>query len=148
VTGRQPFKGRNRIEILNAVINDEPGPVAEEISGAPPRLQIVLDRAIAKKPRERFGTMAEMRDELKVLLRQLLQEKGVEIEGIGAILFAPRSARSSWRLSGTLGRVFNKIRNSHAPGAATGQSHGQSDSSRPTSSRPPNWGSEDKQVIA
>ena len=24
VTGRQPFKGRNRIEILSAVINDEP----------------------------------------------------------------------------------------------------------------------------
>jgi serine/threonine protein kinase/tetratricopeptide (TPR) repeat protein len=148
ITGRQPFKGRNRIEILNSVINDEPEPVAEEIPGAPPRLQITLDRALAKKPRERFGTMAEMRDELKALLRQLLQDSGVELAGIGAILFAPRSARSSWRLSGTLGRVFNKIRNSHAPSAAPSQSSSQSDSLRPSSSRPPTWGSEDKQVIA
>jgi serine/threonine-protein kinase len=148
VTGRQPFKGRNRIEILNAVINDEPEPVAGEIPGAPPRLQNVLDRALAKKPRERFGTMGEMRDELKGLLRQLLQDTGVELAGIGAILLAPRSARSSWRLSGTLGKVFNKIRNSHAPSGAPGQSPSQSDSSRPTSSKPPTWGSEDKQVIA
>jgi eukaryotic-like serine/threonine-protein kinase len=148
VTGHQPFKGRNRIEILNSVINDEPEPVAEEIPGVPPRLQIILDRALAKKPRERFGTMAEMRDELKALLRQLLQDSGVELAGIGAILLAPRSARSSWRLSGTLGRVFNKIRNSHAPSAAPSQSSSQSDSVRPSSSRPPNWGSEDKQVIA
>ena len=148
VTGHQPFKGRNRIEILNSVINDEPEPVAEEIPGAPPRLQSILDRALAKKPRERFGTMAELRDELKALLRQLLQDSGVELAGIGAILLAPRSARSSWRLSGTLGRVFNKIRNSHAPSAAPSQSSSQSDSSRPSSSRPPNWGSEDKQVIA
>jgi serine/threonine protein kinase/tetratricopeptide (TPR) repeat protein len=148
VTGHQPFKGRNRIEILNSVINDEAEPVAEEISGAPPRLQSILDRALAKKPRERFGTMAEMRDELKALLRQLLQDSGVELAGIGAILLAPRSARSSWRLSGTLGRVFNKIRNSHAPSAAPSQSSSQSDSVRPSSSRPPNWGSEDKQVIA
>lgn len=148
VTGHQPFKGRNRIEILNSVINDEPEPVAEEIPGAPPRLQSILDRALAKKPRERFGTMAELRDELKALLRQLLQDSGVELAGIGAILLAPRSARSSWRLSGTLGRVFNKIRNSHAPSAAPSQSSSQSDSVRPSSSRPPNWGSEDKQVIA
>jgi serine/threonine-protein kinase len=148
VTGHQPFKGRNRIEILNSVINDEPEPVAEEIPGVPPRLQIILDRALAKKPRERFGTMAEMRDELKALLRQLLQDSGVELAGIGAILLAPRSARSSWRLSGTLGRVFNKIRNSHAPSAAPSQSSSQSDSLRPSSSRPPSWGSEDKQVIA
>lgn len=148
VTGRQPFKGRNRIEILNSVINDEPEPVAEEIPSAPPRLQSIFDRALAKKPRERFGTMAEMRDELKALLRQLLQDTGVELAGIGAILLTPRSARSSWRLSGTLGRVFNKIRNSHAPSAAPSQSSSQSDSLRPSSSRPPSWGSEDKQVIA
>src|SRR5690606_16656143 len=117
----QPFRGRNRIEILNAVINDEPDPVTEEIPGAPPRLQVILDHALAKKPRERFGTMSEVRDELRSLMRDILQDTGVEPPGIGPIQLAPRSARSSWRLSGTLGRVFgsrvfNKLRNSQAPG--------------------------------
>jgi len=169
VTGRQPFKGRNRIEILNAVINDEPDPVNDENPTAPPWLQIILSRALAKKPRERFGTMAEMRDELKGLMRRLSQDMGIEPVGGGVILVAPRSARNSWRLSGTLGRVFgsrvfNKLRNSHAPvrspsgeaRSTPSQSSGQSDSqsgrsggsSRSTSSRPLSWGSEDKQAIA
>jgi serine/threonine protein kinase/Flp pilus assembly protein TadD len=161
VTGRQPFGGRNRIEILNAVINDEPEPVTEENPGAPLRLQIIIDRALAKKPRERFGTMAELRDELMSLMRDLLQDMGVELVGAGAILTPPRSARSSWRLSGTLGRVFgsrvfNKLRASHSHGSApaqregggAGSTHSQSNSSRTASSRPPNWGSENKQAIA
>src|SRR5215470_17027207 len=159
-TGRQPFKGRNRIEILHAVINDEPEPVTEENPAAPPRLQVILDRALAKKSRDRFGTMAEMRDELRGLMRQLLQDAGLELAGVGAVSLAPRSARSSWRLSGTLGRVFgsrvfNKIRNSqspsrasHSPGGGANSTPSQSDSSRPASSRPPSWGSEDKQAIA
>ena len=160
ITGRQPFGGRNRIEILHAVINDEPEPVAEENPGAPPRLQVILDRALAKRPRDRFGTMAEMRDELRGLMRQLLQDAGLELAGVGAISLAPKSARSSWRLSGTLGRVFgsrvfNKIRNSqspgrtsHSPGGGANPTPSQSDSSRPASSRPPSWGGEDKQAIA
>lgn len=167
VTGRQPFGGRNRIEILNAVINDEPEPVTEENPGAPPHLQTILDRALAKKPRERFGTMAELRDELKSLMRGLLQDMGVETQNFaflssaGAIPLARRSARSSWRLSGTLGRVFgsrvfNKLRNSQSPSGAPVQREGggasstpsQSDSSRSASSRPPSWGSEDRQAIA
>jgi eukaryotic-like serine/threonine-protein kinase len=158
VTGRQPFKGRNRIEILNAVINDEPDPINDENPNAPPRLQAILDRALAKKPRERFGTMADFRDELKSLMRQLAQDLGIEPIGGGLILIAPRRARSSWRLSGALGRVFgsrvfNKLRNSHSPGpggarSTPNQSGRSDDSSRPSSSRPLSWGSEDKQAIA
>jgi eukaryotic-like serine/threonine-protein kinase len=164
-TGRQPFRGRNRIEILNAVINDDPEPVTEENPAAPPRLQRILDRALAKKPRERFGTMAEMRDELRGLMREILQDMGVEDMGVGAIPLAPQSARNSWRLSGTLGRVFgsrvfNKRRNSQAPSASpkslgmrtgggtgwgagrevvatSGSKSGQSDSSHTASSNQP-----------
>jgi serine/threonine-protein kinase len=167
VTGGQPFRGRNRIEILNAVINNEPEPVTEEIPGAPPRLQSILDRALAKKPRDRFGTMAEMRDELRGLMREILQDTGVESiipGGVGPIQIAPRSARSSWRLSGTLGRVFgsrvfNKLRNSQAPGKDSGttsnSASSRSDSSRHAASSQPgqsgmprSWGGENKQAIA
>ena len=155
VTGRQPFRGRNRIEILNAVINDEPEPITEDNPGAPPRLQAILDRALAKKPRGRFGTMCDMRDELRGLMREILQETGVDIAGVGAILTAPRSARSSWRLSGTLGRVFgsrvfNKLRNSQSPGGAQHSPGGEASStpSQSASSRPPTWGGENKQAIA
>jgi serine/threonine-protein kinase len=157
VTGRQPFKGRNRIEILHAVINDEPDPINDYSPNAPPSLQKILDRALAKKPRDRFGTMAEMRDELKNLMNGLLQESGVA-PGAAAILVAPQRARSSWRLSGTLGRVFgarvfNRFRQSQPPNRSqppdpeprsTPSQSGRSGGS----SRPPTWGSENKQTIA
>ncbi len=156
-TGRQPFKGRNRIEILHAVINDEPDPINDHSPNAPPQLQKILDRALAKKPRERFGTMAEMRDGLKSLMNGLLQESG-GAPGAGAILVAPQRARSSWRLSGTLGRVFgarvfNRFRQNQSPNRSqppdpeprsTPSQSGRSGGS----SRPPTWGSENKQTIA
>ncbi|MBO0859925.1 MAG: protein kinase [Chloracidobacterium sp.] len=164
VTGRQPFGGRNRIEILNAVINYKPEPVTEEIPGAPSRLQTILDRALAKKPRERFGTMAEMRDELRGLMRDILHDNGLEMASVGAIPLALRSARSSWRLSGTLGRVFgsrffNKLRSNQREGAEslspTKDAGGETcsisermDPSRPSSSMLRSWGSENKRAIA
>jgi serine/threonine-protein kinase len=165
-TGRQPFKGRNRLEVLNAVINGEPEPVNNENPNAPLQLQMILSRALAKKPHERFGAMAEMRDELRSLLRKLSVEMGVEMADNGSILVAPQRARASWRLSGAIGRVFtgrvfNKLRNSKAPNRQAGSTPSQSsnppnrsdDSSRPSSStssssRPASWGSEDKQTIA
>ncbi len=65
VTGQQPFRGRHRIEILHAVINATPDPVSEENPNAPDQLQELLDRALAKKPKDRFATMTEMRDALR-----------------------------------------------------------------------------------
>ncbi len=167
VTGSQPFTGKNRIEILHAVINDEPEPINDENPNAPPQLQPMLDRALAKKPRERFGTMAEMRAELRKLMLKLSQEAGVVPAEISVIPIAPQRAHSSWRLSGTLGRVFggrvfNRYRDSKAPSRSQSPSQspdreprstpsqsGQSGStSRPPSSRPLSWGSENKQTIA
>ncbi len=161
VTGRQPFKGRNRIEILNAVINEEPDSINDVKPNAPRRLQAVLDHALAKKPRERYGTMSEMRDELKNIMRQISHDLGIEPHGGDSFLVAPRRARSSWRLSGALGRVFgsrviNKLRNSHASGhtmptgdvRSTPTHSGRSDDTTRSSSRPSSWGSEDKQAIA
>jgi serine/threonine-protein kinase len=167
VTGRQPFKGRNRIEILNAVINDEPEPVTDENPQAPLALQPILDRALAKKPRDRFGTMAEMRDALKRLMRQLSQDMGVEFGGSDPLV-APQRARGAWRLSGTLGRVFDKFRGnqtsareprstpSQSPGRTTAPLTSPEDLSRgasrlPVSSLPSKavvWGGENKLAIA
>src|SRR5262249_28070440 len=100
VTGRQPFTGRNRIEILHAVINAKPDPVSDENPTAPAWLQGLLDRALAKKPKDRFSTMAEMREELKTLMREVYLERGIAPSEASAMLIAPQRARTSWRLTG------------------------------------------------
>jgi serine/threonine-protein kinase len=83
VTGQQPFAGRNRIEILHAVINDRPCPISDLVVNPPAELQSLLDRAMAKRPKDRFPTMAAMRDELKVLMRQVTGEAGLPTEAAG-----------------------------------------------------------------
>jgi eukaryotic-like serine/threonine-protein kinase len=157
LTGRQPFRGANRIEVLHAVINAEADSIADEVDAdVAEGLQEMLDRALAKKTRNRFGTMAEMRDALRGLLEA---ESGGNLTA-GAV--APQRARTSWRLTGALGRVFGKLRNgqssargqasdsptrSDAPSQSTSSGSSSSSASRPVS-RPASWGTETRQTIA
>jgi serine/threonine-protein kinase len=151
LTGRQPFRGANRIEVLHAVINAEADPIVEFNPDVPDSLQGVLERALAKKPRNRFGTMAEMRDALRAGMREL----SADGDGAMAATIAPQRARTSWRLTGALGRVFGKLRNgqsaSRGQAAESANSVSQASTSGGSSastSRPASWGTETKQTIA
>ena len=157
ITGRQPFKGNNRIEVLHAVTSGEPDPIIEFNPKAPGELQAILDRAMAKKPRNRFDSMAEFRDALKNLMRAISSETGIVPTELSATLIPPQRSRNSWRLTGALGRVFGKIRGS-APAPTRSQPSDPLASQPPaerssagsslSTSRPPTWGSETKQTIA
>lgn len=166
VTGNQPFTGRNRIEILHAVINSQPDPIGDDNPQSPEKLQEILDRAMAKKPKDRYSTMAEMLDELKNLMRELSGETGVVPTESSANLIVPQRARSSWRLTGALskvfsGSVFGKKRNGQSgrslspslsgnrdPRSNPSQSAPSQSSAGSSTSRPPTWGTESKLTIA
>jgi eukaryotic-like serine/threonine-protein kinase len=167
VTGQQPFEGRNRIEILHSVINDKPEPVRDINPQVPPQLQEIIDHALAKRPKDRFATMAQMRDHLKVVMRELSLETGIVPTEASATLIAPHRARNSWRFSGALGRVssrvIDRLRNSHPPNRVKSRTANRmkdgeerSASDRPSQgsgtstmvSRPPSWGTENRQTIA
>jgi serine/threonine-protein kinase len=72
LTGTWPFHGKTAVDVRHAVLYDEPKPVAE-LRGEPipERLQAVASRALAKAPGGRFQQVAEMRDELVAVLREL-----------------------------------------------------------------------------
>jgi eukaryotic-like serine/threonine-protein kinase len=165
LTGQQPFTGRNRIEIFHAVINVAPRPLREFNLHLPPlvqtRLQGLLDRALAKPPEDRFATMAELRNELRELLRLLAQRASQTPTEPFELPLPPQRARSgSWRLSDAVGRVFSgglfkraRSADSHAPQRSEGQpSKNPSGSASPpisqSCSRPPSWGTETKRTIA
>ncbi len=135
-TGQAPFRGRNRIEVLHAVIHQAARPLAAINPRAAP-LQPILDRALAKDPRARYQTMAAMRDELKALMRRLAHETGLVPTEAGATLVVPQRARGRWLLGGGLGR-FLRFRS--APRA--------DDGARAEPYRPPSWGTETKTTIA
>ncbi len=150
VAGEGPFRGRNRMEVLRAVVHDTPRSITELNPLAPPPLGRILERALAKNPADRFPTMVAMRDELKALMRQLSQQTGVVPTEASATLLVPRRAHSSWLLTGALGRVFGRRRSSGSsptprPGSDPGFPERIPDA---TAARPRSWGTETKRTIA
>jgi len=72
LTGTWPFRGKSTVDVRHAVIHDQPKPVAEARPGATPaRLQQILDKAMAKEPRDRYQKITELRDELRKVLQQV-----------------------------------------------------------------------------
>jgi eukaryotic-like serine/threonine-protein kinase len=108
ITGQAPFKGRHAVEVLHAVINQSPRPLREINPAAPVALQPILDRALAKRPEDRYQTMAALRDELKAVMRKLSRETGLVPTEASATLLPPQRARASWVLTSTLGRVLGR----------------------------------------
>jgi serine/threonine protein kinase len=60
ITGKKPFEGRDPMATLTAVLTEEPPRPSELNPGVPLSLELVIQKAMAKNPAERFQTMAEL----------------------------------------------------------------------------------------
>ena len=91
LTGIWPFQGKTSVDVRHAVIYDQPKPLAEaRPDQVPPRLQQILDRALAKDPRDRYQKISEFRDDIRSVLREISTgaENAEMIEGVTPV--APR----------------------------------------------------------
>ena len=101
LAGTWPFRGQTSIEVRYAVLHDTPQPIAEaRDDNPPPRLQQIIDRALAKNPDARYQKMSELRDDLRAAMREVASASGggagVETAGLpGEIvpLTVPRHQR-------------------------------------------------------
>lgn len=66
-TGRPPFEGASTLSVLHAIANARPEPVTRWRPDLPPQLDLVLDRALAKDPWERWATGRDFADALRSL---------------------------------------------------------------------------------
>ena len=72
LSGTWPFRGKTTIDVRHAVLHDPPRPIAEvRGSAVPPRLQQIVDRALAKEPKNRFQNMEDIRNELRQALYEI-----------------------------------------------------------------------------
>jgi eukaryotic-like serine/threonine-protein kinase len=72
LTGTWPFQGQTAVEVRHAVLNDEPKPLAQMRPGrVPVRLQAVIDKALAKDPRNRYQRISHFADDLRSIIREL-----------------------------------------------------------------------------
>jgi tetratricopeptide (TPR) repeat protein/TolB-like protein/predicted Ser/Thr protein kinase len=71
LTGHLPFRGENQAAIVNAIINEEPQPVARFNTQVTPKIEDIVSKALAKEREERYqhidDLMADLRRERKAL---------------------------------------------------------------------------------
>ncbi len=68
LAGVRPFSGESATSILYNIVHETPKPVVEKNSDLPQEVQRVIDRALAKKPEERFASAGAMAKELEKIL--------------------------------------------------------------------------------
>ena len=71
LTGRRPFKGANSSAVIYSILHDRPRPVSKIVKDLPREVEAIVERCLKKEPRDRYGTAAELRKELKTLADRL-----------------------------------------------------------------------------
>src|SRR6267142_804811 len=71
VTGQKPFEGESVIKSLHMVVYEPAPPLADLNPSAPPELQRIVRRCLAKDPEGRYQSIKEVAIELKELRREL-----------------------------------------------------------------------------
>jgi serine/threonine-protein kinase len=128
LAGIWPFQGKTNVEVRYAVLHDTPARVEEFRQDAPPRLQEILDRALAKDPKDRYQRVAELRDDLRTVKRELAAAGAATLDTTDEFEpVAPRHQSSNNSFGHTFRRWLRNITGSETPSTAQ--------STSPTSSR-------------
>ena len=65
LSGALPFKGEREASILYSVVHEDPKPLRVLKPGIPQELQQIVDRSLKKKPEARYGSAAELLNDLR-----------------------------------------------------------------------------------
>lgn len=72
LTGIWAFQGKTVIDVRHQVLYGKPKPIAEmRRDEAPPQLQVIIDKALAKDPKDRYQKISQMRDDLRAVLQEV-----------------------------------------------------------------------------
>ncbi|HEV8487204.1 MAG TPA: protein kinase [Blastocatellia bacterium] len=141
-TGRLPFKGKSSVEVMHAVINDEPAPLGDE---APPGLQTTMTRLLAKNPAARYQTAGQVLEDLRALVRGHYAEKGV-IPADKSASFGASTQREKGK--GLIGRAKDWVQRTFSVAAPQRDEVSSGTPSATPDLTPSAWQSRDKQAIA
>ena len=93
-SGKSPFSGDNLMEVVNAVVNEDPAPLSELRSDLSPDFVAVVERALQKDPEKRYRSMGELAADLRHLDRKAT-----------SLVWTRKERRPKKRSSLTLGSV-------------------------------------------
>lgn len=98
-TGRAPFNGKTRADIIDSLLNQPHPPAVEVNKRVPAKLSAVIDNALAKEPSERYQSAQEMIADLRHVVAeaggtdQLFSSSPAQLRMMTAYA-APRQRRS------------------------------------------------------
>lgn len=75
VSGRRPFEGTNRSDVLASLLDREPAPLARYSPSVPADLDRIIRKTLAKDPNERYQTARGLLVDLKTLNHDLQRQK-------------------------------------------------------------------------
>src|SRR5581483_1878448 len=103
LTSEVPFPGENFVAVAMRHINEPPPPIRDKRPDVPPRVEAAVQKAMAKRPEDRFPTMGEFCRELEGCLAELDSE-GTVVAPAVAPPRVPRTRRgvSPWPIVAAL----------------------------------------------
>jgi len=120
LTGTWPFRGKTAVDVRHAVLHEEPLPISEaRKEPVPPRVQEILNRALQKNPRDRYQQIAQFRDDLRAVVRDLALTSGAIIDESG-LPVAPKHLHAENAIQRAV-RWFKSKTGSEASGASSGR---------------------------
>ncbi len=69
--GHAPFEGDTNVDVLAAILHDEPAPLPVYSNGIPPVLSSIINKALTKAPQNRYQSASELQRDLKNLSLEL-----------------------------------------------------------------------------
>jgi len=105
-TGQKPFLGKNRVVLMNAILNAQPAPGSKVDSSVPAALDTIIARALEKKREKRFQHAADICSDLKRLKGEMQRATPVAM----AAPVSPNARPAGHILTRYLAREFAAIR--------------------------------------
>lgn len=98
LTGHGPFANENSIDMMHAILHEEPKPPHAIKPDLPRDFQRILAKAMAKAPKERYQTIKELSAELKSLKGDIESGKATAAVRTKLVLKPATSARRAARI--------------------------------------------------
>ena len=76
LTGRKPFDGETAMDVIGAILHQEPQPMRQLVPGVPSEIERIINKLLKKNPNERYQTVMDLLVDLKDVRKELeFQEK-------------------------------------------------------------------------
>ena len=106
-TGERPFRGSTNLSVLSSILKDTPRPASELRDEIPKPLARMIQRALEKRPEDRYQAASDLRRDLEDLKRDV--DSGELVLGTTAgrqRVVAPARPRRRWALPVAIGTAL------------------------------------------